>query len=233
MPNETNLGGVIGAVVPTVQIWGTALISTVAWIIFIVFFIIIAGVIAYILVMRATYRNKIILFEKINGRWIDTKKDKASEIKFGDLGTILLYCKKHKKYLPRPAIQSGIRKFYYRIKADGNWENFEFIDDEKSDTMKFASVEKNITERNVGIRKGLGERYKKTNWLKENAVMLISIGFIILIGVMGWLYIDKVISLTGKLGGVADTLNEIMKKQDSILGHISNMQGGSGIVKVP
>jgi hypothetical protein len=227
-----DLGSVVGSVVPKVQIWGNVLVSTVAWIIFIVLFVIIAGVIAYIMVDRATYRNKIILFEKINGRWIDTKKDKASEIKFGDLGTILLYCKKHKKYLPRPAVQSGVRKFYYRIKADGNWENFEFIDDEKSDTMKFASVEKNITERNVGIRKGLGERYKKGNWLKDNAVMLLSMGFIIILGVLGWLYMDKVIALTGKLGGVADTLNQILKQQDSILGKIANLQGGgSGLVK--
>ena len=225
-----DLGGVIDAVVPKVQIWGSVLVSTVAWIIFIVLFIIVSGVVAYIIINKMTYRNKIILFEKINGRWVDTKKDKASEIKFGDLGTIILYCKKHKKYLPRPSKQSGIRKFYYRIKADGNWENFELFDDETTDIMKFASVEKNITERNVGIRKGLGERYKKTNWLKENAVMLISMGFIIVLGVLGWLYMDKVISLTERLGGVADTLNKILQQQDSILGKIANMQGGTGYV---
>lgn len=233
MPNDS-LTEIGKQVLPTVQIYGTWFVSAIAWLILIVIFVIIAGVIAYFVILRRQYRNKIILFEKINGRWIDTGKDRAMEIVFGDLGMSILFCKKHKKYLPRPQHQSGIRKFYYRVRADGNWENFEFIDDETPDIQRFHSVEKSISERNVGIRKGLGERYKQSNWLKDHAVMLVSIGFIVIIGIMTWLLFDKWIQLAQTTNAgveaskkVMETSNQVINKLDILL---TKMGVGSGVV---
>lgn len=227
----------INAVLPEVKVYGSWLVSTIAWIVLIIFFIIVFSVVIFLVYNYRIYRNKIVIFERINGEWIDTDKDRAREIKFGDLGFTILYCKKFKKYLPIPLHQTGKRKFYYKKRGDGNFENFKLTDptDNSSSTLAMYSVEKNITERNVGIRKGLEERLNKQNWLKENAIMLISIGFICVIGIFGWLYLDKWIELVNATGGNFNALLErfdtILAKLDSLIQQVNNLQtGGSGYV---
>lgn len=227
----------INSVFPEVKVYGSWIFSTITWIIFIIFFVIVASVITYLIIRLRIYRNKIILFEKINGRWVDTGKDRARELKFGDLGFTILYCMGHKKYLPKPPHQSGIRKFYYKIRGDGNWENFELKDDETPSKLSMFSVEKNITERNVGIRKGIESRYTKSNWLRENAVMLISIGFIALIGIFTYLYLDKWITLVQQTGAgfnaMLDKMNTMMDRLDSLLAQYNSLTaGGSGFKPV-
>lgn len=224
------------AILPEVKVYGSFFLSAITWLILIGIFSIIAGVVTYFIIQKRVYRNKIILFEKINGRWVDTGKDSAKEIKFGDLGMVILYCKKHKKYVARPSKQSGVRKWYFKVRGDGNWENFEFADDETSDKLKFYSVEKNITERNVGVRKGLQDKYNEKSWLKENAIILVSIAFIMMIGIMTWLLFDKWIDLAGKTNAGVEASGKVMEKAGEILDKLNvviQRTEGSGYIEVP
>lgn len=238
MPNNTitsvgDLQGVAGAILPQVKIYGSYAVSTIAWLILIVIFLVVAGVVAYIVIERRKYRNTIIIFEKINNRWVDTGRDKAMELPFGDLGMKILYCKKHKKYLPKPSQQSGVRKFYFRIRSDGNWENVEFKDDEYKDILSFYSVEKNITERNVGIRKGLEGRYKSMSAWSQYAPIIISVIFILVVGVCAYLIFDKWIGLANATEDSMKTATQVLEKTDNILGKLDNIctkTSGSGIV---
>jgi hypothetical protein len=228
----TDLNTLAGSVLPQVKIYGSIFVSTITWLIFIGLFLVIAGIVTYIIYMKNKYNIKIIIFEKINGRWVDTKKDSATTIKFGDLGMNLLFTRKFKKYIPIPSKQSGIRKFYYRIRADGNWENFELNDDESPDKLRFSAVEKSITERNVGIRKGLGERYKTGNWIKENMVLIASVMFIVILGILMWLLFDKWIALANVTNTGVETSGKVMDKADAILTRLDNIltKTTSGVV---
>ena len=222
----------VSAYLPKVSIYGSAFVSMIAWLILIAVSIVIIVIIGFMIVNRRNYRNKIVIFEKINGRFVDTGKDKAMEIKFGDLGGKLFYLKKHKKYLPPPRLQSGQRKFYYFIKEDGDWINFELSDfDEQMRQSKAHFLDKEMRYANVGIRKGLAERYKKVTW-KEYLPIIVSVGFIVLIGILTWLLFDRWIELAGTTNDGVKVAGEIMDKANTMLGAIDRVcSGGSGIIQ--
>ena len=67
------------------------------------------------------YNKKIVIFEKINGRFEPTRKDRAMELKFGRAGDTVFYLAKNRKYLPVPVIQTGRRKYWFAIREDGEW----------------------------------------------------------------------------------------------------------------
>ena len=218
-----DLNTITNAVLPKVTIYGSILVTTISWIILILVFLGISGLILYIWWMRKLYKHKIIIFESDGKNISDSTKDTAKEIKIGDLGLNIFYCRKHKKYIPRPSLQSGKNKWYFRKLSNDMWENFQIKDDETPDMLSLRVVDKNLLERNVGIRKGIETRYKNSNWLKENAVMLLSAGVIIFLVVFGWLYADKLISMTKEVAGVTNAQREITTQQADIMATLSKM----------
>jgi len=215
---------------PQIKVFGTTFVSTIAWLIILLIALAFLGVIAFVIVNRKNYKYNLILFENINGRWVDTGKDKAMEIKFGDLGSRILYAKNHKKYLPFPQIQSGTRKYYYKIRGDGQWENFELHFDDSPASVRGVVIEKDMRYANVGIRKGLKERYDKPTFWGQYGTVIISIAFITIIGVLTWLLFDKWITLAQTTSGAMDTANKVMQTQNDILGKLDNLLTQKGYV---
>lgn len=229
MVETTDLTGVARSILPNIQIYGSALLSMIAWFVLIALFIGIAGVIIWKYYDRKKFNNIIILFEKINGRWVDTFKDKAMEMPFGDLGMTILYAKKKKRAVPRPNLQSGIRKFYFRIRSDGNWENFELQDDENLGQVKFHAVEKAITERNVGIRKGLADRLVKKNWIRENMTVIMTFFFFIVLIVGLYLIMEKVVTAVSINGNTMETALKVQQGQEAILQKLDTLMAKAGV----
>lgn len=232
MVDITNIPEVVGSYLPG-NFAGIA-ISTIAIGLFIVLFCIIAAIVAYTVIQRKKYRNTIVIFEKVDGRYKDTGKDKAMEIKIGDMGAYVLFMKKRKKYLPMPRIQSGHRKFYYAIREDGEWINIGIEDiDFKMKEAKVHYLDKEMRYAHAGIRKGLKDRYEETNFWKQYGMLVVSIIFVVIIAIMTWLLFDKWITLAQVTNEGVKTSGEVMALARDILANIDNVKsGGSGIIRV-
>ena len=83
---------------------------------------------------------------------------------------------------------------------------------------------------NVGIRKGLKDYFEKKNWFKENIVLIASVTFVLMIGVMTFLLFDKWLELSKTIGSIADSVNKMQLTSNEMLGKLDNIcMGGTGI----
>ena len=94
---------------------------------------------------------------------------------------------------------------------------------ESEDKLKMREMNQAMLYHHTGINKGLKERYEKKNLWKEYLPIILSVGFIIMIGVMTWLLFDKWITLAQTTNVGVETSAKVLEKADSILGKLDNL----------
>ena len=116
---------------PDLGITGGGIINVFAFIFIGILIAIVAVGVTIIIVLKLKFNKKIIIFEKINGRFEPTRKDRGMIQNLKGTGDTILYLKKFKKYLPTPELQTGRNTYWFAIREDGEWFNIgiEDIDD--------------------------------------------------------------------------------------------------------
>lgn len=204
-----------------------------AWLV-IVFIIIGAMTVAIVLyIINKKYNKKIIIFEKVGGRFVPTRKDRGMEVKFSTAGDSITYLRKHKKYIPNPTLQTGNREYWYFIREDDEWINFEPADlDEESKKVGARFLDKEMRFARTAIQKGLKDRYESQSAWQKYGIYIMSFGYVALIGVMVWLLFDKWVDLANATVNAVDTAAIVLENVDRILANMDNIcSGGSGIVR--
>jgi hypothetical protein len=230
MANATSsdMIGIAKSFLPNISGAGGTIFTVITWIIVIIVLAIIIAVTMYFVIQRRRYNNSLIVFDKINGRWIDVVRDKGMTVKFGNMGIKLMYFKKLKVYEPMPTIQSGNRRFYFKRRADGTLENFEMLDDESPEKKELIEMNQAMLYHHTGINRGLEARYKKEDW-KAYIPMAVGIGAIIIICLFVWLIMDKWMSLSSATTEGVKAVAKMTDQQTSILAQINNMMARMGI----
>lgn len=191
---------------------------------------IIIGVTIY-LVNRLKYKYRIVVFEKINGIWQDTRKDKAMEFKLGKSGDNAFYIRRHKKIVPIPTIQTGIRKFWYAIREDGEWINIGIEDiDLAMRKVKARFLDKEMRHSRTAMQQLLKERYDKPSFWSVYGGLIAYTVLILITGIMMWLLFDKFLDIGNSVTGAVNTAQQVLEKADQILGKLDNLQSGGGFV---
>lgn len=234
-----DIGDTVGQFIPSMSTVGN-IFTIGVWFIFIFVFAVIAGIATYFIVQRLRYNNKIIIWSKINGRFEITGRDRAMEMPLSKFGETVFYLQKRKKYLPRPDKQVGRRMFFYMIRSDGQWINVDLEDiDAKAKRMRIHYTDKSTNYARTQIERALKERYDKPGFFEKYGTIIVSITFVVLLGILTWLLFDKWISLSGattegvkQLGVVTDKTNLVLDRLGQLLSNIDNIcQGGSGIIQ--
>lgn len=218
-----DIGDTVGEFIPGISFGG--IFGAIAILFIILIFGGIAIFIGYMMIQKKRFNKTINIFEKINGRIEHTSTDKAREMKIGRSGDSVFFLKRAKKALPTPTIQMGRRKYWYYIREDGEWINFGVEDIDA--IMKLAGVhylDKEMRYARTALEQGLKERFDKPNFWKEYGVMIASIGFIVILGVMMFLLFDKWIELASVTNEGVKTSGEVMKLARDILSAINNIQ---------
>jgi hypothetical protein len=222
----------LGAYIPTIL----AGISITAWLLII---LVLGGVMAFVIVLiliSRQYKYTIIKWEEVgdesNSVLVDIGKDKAMEMSFGSLGTRILYWRRTKIYTAFPEDRAILRKFYFkRNRKTGEWESFTIKGNRDEKKSAYDTLQAKMLTHNIGIRKGLKEEFVKSNWFKENAIMLVSITFIIVVGVLFWLSLDKFLSISNQLAGVVKNVAELVERVNELIDKTNKLQG-TGMVQV-
>lgn len=210
---------------------GKSYFGAITWLFIIVIFAIIGFIIGYMILRKRTFKYKIVIFEKINGQFEPTRKDRAREVKLGRGGHVALFLAKHKVYRARPKLQSGRKVYWYFIAEDGEWINFnpgDFDKDRRS--MGAHIVDADMRYANEGLERSLRERYDKSNVWQQYGIYIVSVGFIVVVGIMTWLLFDKWIELAGTTNAGVKTAGEVMELAKQVLSSVDNIKSCSGIV---
>lgn len=222
--------GVLGNFVPNINFGG--FFGFVTWIIILLVVIVILSVVAFFLFQRLRFNKKVVIFEKVAGQWVPSKRDVAREVRIEKGLGHVFYLKKNKLYIPRPEIQTGPRTYWMCVREDGELVNFQMGDiDQQMKTANVKYIEKDMRLANASLKSLIEERLKPKNTWKEYAPILVSVAFIALIGIMTWLLFDKWIDLAGTINEAMELGVEISKENKAVLAAIDNVRsGGSGIV---
>lgn len=221
---------VVRNAIPKITLFGGGFVNMFAWFILLLVTLIFFGVLFFILMRLIRFNKKIIIFEKIDGVFKATRKDRASEIKFSTGGDTITYCLRHKKYLPNPTIQTGSRTFWYFIRSDGEWINFGLDDlDQQAKKAGARFLAKEARFARTQIQKGLKERYDKPSFWEKHGIMIMNIIWIAMIGSMTFLLFDKWIDLAGVTNAGVETAGVVLEKTEQIMGSLDNICSGSGI----
>lgn len=201
--------------IPSFNIGGT--ISLIAWFVIFAIVCIIFGIIAFYILRRKKYNIKIVVFEKVGQSTENTITDFARKMKYGEGGDYILITRKFKKYLPPPKLQTGRRTYWYYIRQDGEWINFEMPDiDEKMKKANVQFLDADMRFARTQLQRGLKEAFQKESFFQKHGVMIVSISFIVVIAVMTFLLFDKWIDVVSSIGGVADRVGELIDKAGAL-----------------
>lgn len=189
------------------------------------------GIGTYFLIQSFKLDQKIIVFEKINGRWQNTKKYRGMFAYKN--GNSIFLIPKLKRIEPRPHTQTGIKTWWYFIDNNGEMVNFGLGD---LDKLR-AEIQPDIPFIELAYAKSSldydrKERYEDQSWLSKNWPLLVSIGVIVILLVFMYLIVGKIFESIGTLEAVAKTNQEVMEVIKQVLGNVDTIKsGGSGLVK--
>ena len=209
--------------IPAISLSGIFGALTILLIIVILIVVVIG--LGYWIIQRRKYNKRINIFEKIHGRWEHTKTDKAMEVKIGKTGDTVFILKKHKKYIPIPSLQMGPRIYWLAVREDGEWINFEIEDiDVKQRKAGVHFVNTDMRYARTALEEALKDRYDKPQFWKEYGIIIASVGFIAMIGVMTWLLFDRWIELASTTNAGVQASKEVIELAKETLIAIDNIR---------
>lgn len=191
----------------------------------------IAGGIAYWIVMRKQFNLKIVLFERINGKYQPTRRDKAKKIKIGHAGDEVIKLRKNKKILPMPSLQTGINTYWYYVSDDGEWINFDAGDfDEDRRQLGANFLDKEMRYARTSLQHMTEQRYNQLSWWQRNGNLVFGIAAFVIIGIVMYLIVQEYASMTAGAQKAVEASKEVMDSAEKVLSSLDNVcQGGSGV----
>lgn len=212
------------------KISGASFVNAFAWFIILILVLIVCGITIFFVIRWSKFNKKLVIFEKIGGRWLPTRKDRAGEIKFSTAGDTIFYALKHRKYLPNPTFQMGKRVYWMAIRKDGEWINFELKDlDEEAGKAGARFLDREARFARTQVQKGLRERYDKPSFWGQYGMLIMNMAWISMIGVFTFLIFDKWIDLVGATNAGVSQAGVVMDKVAEVLGKLDNVCASSGM----
>jgi len=195
------------------------------WLVLLVLFVSIVGVIIFLIIMKLKFNKKVVLFSKVDGRFIPTGKDKAMFINHGEAGDRILYLKKSKKYLPLPSIQTGMNTYWFFVGEDDEWINFG-PGDFDNDRRKLGAhlLDKEMRYARTSLQHSFKERYDQPKFWEKYGGLLVNIGVIVIIMVFLWLIFDKIIEILSSIDNLMETAQAVMDQINQQLVALENIK---------
>ena len=215
---------VISGAIPKITGFGSSAVNWISWVVIVVLVCGLSGLMIFYALRNVRYNKTLIIYEKISGKVVEVARDRAMNVKFSTDGTIVWYLKKSKRYLAPGVKQMGKRVYWFYIREDQEWINFELADlDEEMRTAGAHFLDKEARFTRTQIQRGLKDRYDAPGFWKQHGIMIMNMTFIILILLGTWLLFDKWIDLAGATtdgvrtsGVVLDKVNNVMSQLDRI-----------------
>lgn len=220
--NSTASGGIGGGLI--------AIILLIAFIVFLA-----VGIGTWFFIRWYMYKFTIVIWERRNGRSVETARRKARLLPVGKGGDYVLLLNKPKKILPMPSEQTGKNRYDFFVSRDGEWFEITHGDfDEDRKEMGANFLDKEMTYARTSLQRVGEERYAEKNFWEKYGGAIITITTLLIAGIILYLMADKMVELSQSANvGVSRTMEaaqEVLDKADQILGKVDNINtGGSGL----
>jgi hypothetical protein len=210
------------------------LMKVLGWIFFIIIVIAICTYAYIIWNNKRIYKRKITAFDIVGINFVPAIRDVAKPVKIGSGGFEILYLKKLKIYKIAYGGKVGKDTYYFFIMPDGYWYNGMLSAnimaiDKNGGLIQVVTTNPTMRSQYTSLEKQIDilHEHKQSVWDKYGSWIL-SIGFVVISGVMLWLSYKEFRGTMDSLAGVVASVGDLVDK-------IATLQGGAtptGLVKV-
>lgn len=151
----------------------------------------ILGIIIWQIIDKKTFNKNISTFGVRDGHTIPKGVFKAREIMIPNT-SIKVFQLKNKTILPLPTIETGKNAYLFFIRDDNEWINFGLENmNEELKRLKLNYNHVDMRYANSELGNLIDSNYGQSNFWKEYMPWIMSIGFVIIIGIAVYLGADK------------------------------------------
>ncbi len=202
------------------------LLRILGWFFFVVVLIAIGYYAYYVWKDRRVFTKIVTAFDIVGINFVPGIRDKAKPVKIGSGGFEILYLKKLKVYKIAYGGKVGKNNYYFFILSDGYWYNGMLSADIKAidkngGLIQVVTTNPTMRSQYTSLEKQIDILHdkKQSVWDKYGSWIL-SIGFVVIAGVMLWLNYKEYYASMQALSGVVDKIGLLLDK-------IQVLQGGS------
>lgn len=197
------------------------------------FVILIAGIITFFYyqakIKKMQYKNKIHIFKEVNGKPYPIDNDMAKEIRVPDSNIGLYLLKKNKIYVARPTRSMGKDSYWYKIRPNGEWVNFDLESDEQKSSKAKASYDQSGTKyAYINLKEIIKRNYKDKaiKWWKEYAPLItfVIVSFIFVLACV--ILLARIGKLIAQLGPLIEQWTIIAESMAKSLETAQNLNSG-------
>lgn len=212
------------------QVNWSSTMDVILWVVIIFILAAAIGVGTYFFVRWLKFNKKIEIYSKVNNKYERVALDKAMVVKFGEAGDKVLFCKKHKQYLPMPNIQTGRNLFWYAVREDGEWINIGL--DDIDFAMRKANarfLDKEIRYARAALQRNLKDRYDKPGFWEKYGFLMMNLAALVVILVFMWLIARENINAISASADAIEAANKVITATKDILVANDNILGAAGL----
>lgn len=180
-------------------------------------------------IKKQQFKNKIHIFKEINGKPYPIDDDLARELYVPDTNVGLYFLKKRKIYVARPTRAMGKDGYWYKIRPNGEWINFDLESDESNLTKAKANYDQSGTKyAYINLKEIIKRNYKDKaiKWWKEYAPLItfIIVSFIFILGCI--ILLARIGKLIGQMGPMVEQWTRIADSMAKSAQSLQNLNSG-------
>ena len=208
--------------------------KVVGWIVFAVL-LIGGGFFGYMIYRdRKTFRKKVTAFEIVGGYYCPAIRDTAKTVKIGTGGFEILFLKKAKTWKVAYGVRVGKDTYYFFIGKDGYWFNGMLSGDinqidKDNGLVPIITTNPSMRAQYTSLEKQIDSLHAdKKSFMEKYGTFIMSISFIIIVGVFAMLLFKEVAPLQAQFGTLMDSMTKLVDKLTILTGNIQSTAAGTG-----
>lgn len=176
---------------------------------------------------KKIYNKHVTAFEIVGGFYQPAIRDTAKTVKLGSGGFEILYLRKLKTWKLAYGGRVGKDTYYFFINRDGYWYNGMLSGDIKAiDTsngiIPIVTTNPSMRAQYTSLEKQIDSLHAdKRSWMEKYGGWMLSLGFVLIIGVFAWLIFKE---MTPIMSGLADITNKMATLVDKVNIMVANAQ---------
>ncbi|MFB6246884.1 MAG: hypothetical protein ABEI74_04825 [Candidatus Pacearchaeota archaeon] len=185
----------------------------------------------YMYIQRKKYKYKVVIFERVNGVFQPTKRDKGKIEKISNAGDNVFILRKHKKTLPVPSIQTGQNTYWYYVSDDGEWINIGPADfDQQRRELGAQFLDKEMRFARSELHQMADRKYDQQSFLQKYGGLLASGAMLLLVGIAIYLIMDKVIEAMNQIPKMLEQATNVQEQTQKLVSRLEALKGSGQIV---
>lgn len=213
---------------------GVNVMNVIGWIVFVI--ILIAGAFFAFTIWnnKRIFKKKITAFDIVGVNFVPALRDVAKAVKIGSGGFEILYLKKLKVYKIAYGGKVGKDTYYFFITPDGYWYNGMLSADmltidKNGGLIPIVTTNAQMRSQYTSLEKQIDILHQnKTSFMDKYGSWIMSIGFVLIAGVMLWLCYKEFVVAMNSLSGLVDKIGLLIDKVNAMQGTATP----TGLVKV-